>query len=265
MKTQIVSSSSRYLSFGMRLREDHYSPMYRNNAAYNGSKADSFILSQLQKAFPDASRTLVWDIGSGDGRNTLPIAQAGYRVVSTETSEDGQRLIQDKASQGGFGDNVYLDNSNILEPGLTASGENKQPIHLAILSRVSMHFSLTEMKTVLNNVWQQLAPNGLFIFNALIRKPNYETMHRKYFDSELEGNGCNNFKPEDLQQVIDDSSFITESIGKHRKARKSDPSYMSHLHWGTFCDLLKWESPVWLKWYVLRKPQKINKQRKLMA
>lgn len=266
MKTQIanrlltpcclVTSTSRPLSFGMRLRNEHYSPLYKQNPYYNGPEADAFVLARLQERFPDPPQTLVWDIGSGDGRNTLPIAQAGYRVVSTEMSKQGQRIIQEKAEYGGFSDRIHLDESNILEPGLSASGEDKHPIHLAILSRVSMHFSLDEMKQVFTNVWQQLVPNGLFILNALIRKPNYDTMYRELFDSELEGSGCNNFKPNELHQAIEESQFITERIEDHEKPKTSDPVYMNHLHWGMFSDFLNKEAPVWLKWYVLRKPSK---------
>lgn len=244
--------------FGMRLQEQHYNDSYQKGRLYNGPDADVFVIKTLTRHFPDRCQTTVWDIGSGQGRNTLLMAQLGYRVISTEISDAGRQYIQTKATETNIGDRIHLDKTNILEPENAAhhSSLKGQPIHLAVMSRVSMHFSLKEMKQVLAQVWQKLSPNGLFIFNALLRRPNYEPINKNLLDSDLEHSGANNFEPDALKQAIETANFEIETIEAHETPRTSDPSYMKQIYWGVHDKVFNKESPVELKWYALRKPVK---------
>ena len=71
-------------------------------AAYNQhyKKPDLFgePLRCLISFFSDLSPVCVWDLGAGQGRNTLPLMATGHSVVAIDLSDVGLRQIREKQS-----------------------------------------------------------------------------------------------------------------------------------------------------------------------
>lgn len=63
---------------------DHYDDAYRVDAALFGAEPEPLLLEHLEQL--DRSKPVL-DIGAGQGRHTLPLARAGWRVEALDPSQ----------------------------------------------------------------------------------------------------------------------------------------------------------------------------------
>ncbi|MBP9762600.1 methyltransferase domain-containing protein [Patescibacteria group bacterium] len=73
--------------------------LFTENAALFGEKPSPLIIGLMRYLPPDA---LVLDVGAGQGRNTLALAQAGFRVEAVDPSSAGLRQLAEQAERLGL-------------------------------------------------------------------------------------------------------------------------------------------------------------------
>lgn len=79
-----------------------YDQVFRENAAYFGGQPAP-IVQQFAPRLPAGGRIL--DIGIGQGRNSLPLAAAGFKVTGIDTSSVAIATVRDRAAR----DNLEID------------------------------------------------------------------------------------------------------------------------------------------------------------
>lgn len=154
-----VSLSSHSQKFGARMAPEDYSSNYVKYKNYNGSEPDTFVLNRLNQVHKPA---VVFDLGAGQGRNTIPIAKQGYNVYAYEISPVGRECIKAKATNNRVLDKVIPVGCNILD-NISVGGK----ADFVFMSHISQHLNIEELKTVFKNVYDNLKVGGEFILDAM--------------------------------------------------------------------------------------------------
>ena len=254
------------LSFGKMHRNDSYDKHYID-PDYNGNKNDTYILEKLttllpiKKTLSDKFKSiipikknynygkLVLDLGAGDGRNSIPIAKAGYNVTSVELSDNGRSIINQKVKKNGLQNNITTKKIDILSD----TNLNLKEHDFAIMTHVSQHFNEKELDKVFSNISNCLKPGGYFIFDALIRKKDYVN---KSFCDKAEASGFVNFDQTFVENLAKQHNFkLVEppcDYNEEPNVRKTKVDYINSPLWGNAPYNL-YNLNVKLKWFVLRK------------
>lgn len=154
-----VNLNSYSPKFRARMASEDYSPNYSKYANYNGSEPDIFVLNRLNQVRKPA---IVFDLGAGQGRNTIPIAKQGYSVYAYEISSVGRDCIKTKAINNRVLDKVIPVGCNILD-NVSVGGE----ADFMFMSHISQHLNIEELRTVFKNAYDNLKVGGEFILDAI--------------------------------------------------------------------------------------------------
>lgn len=227
-----------------------YDGIYATRPQYNGKAGDAFIAETLAAAFPLPAETpvIVWDIGAGDGRNTVPLARKGYRVLASEPSEVGQTLIHEHAwaDGGATVDNIRTSRDDILKlPPLRLF----EKIHFAFMSRITQHFDPKDLALAFTHIMQCLRPGGTLVFDALVRNPGVPQTHAL---KALMRGGQSNFQEAEIIQAAETAGFEAIQCEDYQESWKARGNYMQGERWGFET---RRDNPVALRWFVMRKPQ----------
>jgi len=149
-------------SFG-RIKPQLYDKIYELTKYHNGYEPDSKIINVIKDTFISPAKTKIADIGAGDGRNALPLAHLCYNIDAFEISKSGREIIKDKAKDI---KNLKVSEKDILDTPF------KKAYDAIFMSHVTQHFKDTDMVKIFQNISDGLKQGGLFIFDALLDKPN---------------------------------------------------------------------------------------------
>lgn len=250
MQVQVVNN----LAFKARL--DGYSKYGREYLDFPQQDApDQYLLKQLELIDQNPQDVQVLDLGAGQGRNSTFLAQEGYHVVAVEATQEGCNCISDAAKS------VDVVKGNILD--LNSLPLPKNRFQFAFMSHVTQHFSPGELRQVLAQAKEFLAPKGALVFDALRRtNPKYKkydvtpsAIISENFPN-LERYGAASFDEGDILSAAKDVGLSFVKSDKFNEIGKR-PWYERQNLWGEFriLDYLDgiFRKPVKLKWFVFRK------------
>ena len=135
-----------------------------------GAHADAKVLD-VARSFGVPGRTTVLDAGAGTGRNTLPLARAGYVTDALEPAaalvEVLRRSVEEERLE------VRVVHGDVLDDAVDLGKGRYQLIVLAEV--VASHFhDVGEVRRLFERAAHLLAPNGMLLLNAFIAVDPYK-------------------------------------------------------------------------------------------
>lgn len=153
--------------------EDKYQGWVKNrDGALFGTHADAKVMevaASLAKLSPN-SEIRILDIGSGTGRNTLPLAKAGFQVDAIELApvfvEHLRSLITEENLK------VNVSQGDVLQ---TDTKIKVAHYDLVLVAEVISHFrNLDQVKLLLARMCDALKPGGKLLFSTFVTAENYQ-------------------------------------------------------------------------------------------
>lgn len=253
-----ISLTKSNVSFGAKLDESDYASKYTGCRNYNGYLPDEFVLSRL-KAQPKAPE-VIFDLGAGQGRNAIPIAQMGYnKIYACEINGQGRQCIKDKASEQHIGNRIKTLKLNVLDDNLSF----REKANFAFMSHVSQHFSTDDLKKFFKNISKNIVNGGELVFDAFVRKDLsiVDTVFKQLFlagkKSELMGNAS--FEEGEIVKSAKEAGFKLELVSPFEE--NGDRRAFYEKAWADACDFTNkiknsdgaCKKPLELMWFVFRK------------
>jgi len=135
-----------------------------------GSHADAKVLD-LARSLGDPAAVTVLDVGAGTGRNTIPLAEAGFATDAVELAPALATILRGSVEKAGLGVRVF--EGNALDPELEIPSRHYR---LAVLAEVvASHFrSVAELRTLFERAADWLAPGGLLLFSMFLSSGGYK-------------------------------------------------------------------------------------------
>ena len=135
-----------------------------------GKNPDSKMMDILA-SLGTPSDLQVLDIGAGTGRNTLPPAKLGCKVVALELAPALVRQLKNDALVEDM--NVVAIEGDVLDPTLSLSSDTYNLIVCAEV--VASHFrNVDQIRVLLQKVSESLCQGGLFLFNLFVAHEDYQ-------------------------------------------------------------------------------------------
>jgi SAM-dependent methyltransferase len=151
--------------------EDEYQDWTRSRQPpLFGAHADAKVMS-LAHALGDPASVAVLDVGAGTGRNTLPLAAAGFRVDAVELAPSLASVLRTELQNAGVQAAVF--EGDALDPSLPIPQAAYQLVVLAEV--VASHFrDGAQVRSLFERAASWLAPGGLLLFSAFVAADGYE-------------------------------------------------------------------------------------------
>ncbi len=131
-----------------------------------GAHADAKVLA-VARTLGDPSLAPILDIGAGPGRNSIPLARAGFPVTALEMTAGFVNQLTNS------GEGLPLDavQGNILHETVELPTSHYA---MVIVSEVTSHFRTAEdLRTLYRRVSQCLRPGGLLVVNLFLAAAEY--------------------------------------------------------------------------------------------
>jgi 2-polyprenyl-3-methyl-5-hydroxy-6-metoxy-1,4-benzoquinol methylase len=200
----------------LKLKEDmkkEFNRLYESSECVWGLEADKYLDIFLYKA----QKGNALDVGCGEGRHSLFLAQKGYTVDAIDISEKAINKLK-----------IFLEEYEVREFIFPEVGDIRfmelpsQKYDLAVLSYVFPFLKLSDIKTILTKVEQSLKPSGCIYVSALtVDDPEYkqysaeqEPIEPETFYSPGLKCFCHYFKKGELKTFFSDFDIIdyTETV-----------------------------------------------------
>jgi len=134
-----------------------------------GSHPDGKVM-ELARSLGDPAQNPVLDIGAGNGRNTLPLARAGFPAHAIEFIPSLAQILRETAEKEGLA--VTLIEGDVLDAELDVP---KAHYALVILCEVVQDFrDEAAVKGLFARAAEFVRPNGLLLFNAFLPVGGYQ-------------------------------------------------------------------------------------------
>ncbi len=246
--------------FQARLGGESYQG-YQRHDNYNGQMPDRFIMSRIAMQDKKPQDMLVVDLGAGQGRNTIPLAEKGYNILAYEINPSGIETIKRKVLEANVSDNVVIKSKNILDYLYSTSLNDADVV---FMSHISQHFNPQELNEVLKNASRLLKRGGEFIFDALVRQDStyqeYDVMPPAMIKRgwrDIEDYGAASFKKSALINGAKMAGFESMYQAPFLEKGLKRAHYENQNLWGGFniFDCLKGIpiKPVKLMWFMFKK------------
>ena len=135
-----------------------------------GANPDAKLMA-LAHAFGAPESVAVLDVGAGTGRNTLPLARAGFQVDAVELAPALVAVLRQDI--GGAGANAQVFEGDALDPSLAIPTGKYQLVVLAEV--VASHFrDQDQLRQLFERATTWLAPSGVLLFSAFVATDGYE-------------------------------------------------------------------------------------------
>jgi SAM-dependent methyltransferase len=150
--------------------EDQYADWVKTRTPpFFGKHPDTKVID-LARSLGAPKDVPVLDIGAGTGRNTLPLARAGFPTDAVELSPDLAAILKKEAATEGLP--VTLYQGDVLGAGIELP---KGRYRLVILCEVVSHFrTFDELRRLFERVTELLAPGGLLAFSVFLPVSGYQ-------------------------------------------------------------------------------------------
>ncbi len=113
---------------------------------------------------PDGTPRMVIDVGCGPGRNLLPLAERGFRVVGVDLSREMLKAFQSKAEAAGIADRCGFLLANMTD--LSCIADRSADALLCLYSSMGMVQGRENRRSFLQHVARILVPEGQFIVHV---------------------------------------------------------------------------------------------------
>jgi SAM-dependent methyltransferase len=155
--------------------EDEYEDWTRSREPpLFGANPDAKVMSLANALLTngsDRSAIAVLDVGAGTGRNTLPLAKAGFRADAAELAPSLATLLRKELEHAGLQAQVFKGDA--LDPSL---GIPQGAYQLVVLAEVvASHFrDVDQVGKLFERAASWLVPGGLLLFSAFVATDGYE-------------------------------------------------------------------------------------------
>jgi SAM-dependent methyltransferase len=154
--------------------EDEYEDWTRSREPpLFGAHPDAKVMSLAHALSHNAatSSVRVLDVGAGTGRNTLPLARAGFQADAAELAPSLAALLRKELQDAGLQAQVF--EGDALDPSLPIPAGAYQLVVLAEV--VASHFrDVEQVRKLFERAASWIAPGGLLLFSAFVATDGYE-------------------------------------------------------------------------------------------
>jgi SAM-dependent methyltransferase len=236
--------------------EDQYAEWVKSRTRPLFGKHPDTKVMDLARSLGAPKDVPVLDIGAGTGRNTLPLARAGFPADAVELSPDLANILRNDAAIENLP--VTLFQGDVLGETLELP---KGRYRLVILCEVVSHFrAVSELRRLFERASELLAPGGLLAFSVFLPVSGYQpdTLARELAQVFW----CSLFSREDLKEACGGLGFSLlseESVFEYEKKNlpASDwPPTGWFEEWTRGLDLFRLsvgKAPIDMRWVVYRK------------
>ena len=223
-----------------------------------GKHPDTKVLD-LARSLGAPADVPVLDIGAGTGRNTLPLARAGFPTEAVELSPDLANILKNDAEKEGL--NVALYRGDVLGEKLELP---KGRYRLVILCEVVSHFRANpELRRLFERTSELLAPGGLLAFSVFLPVSGYQPDELARELAQVFW--CSLFTRDDLKEAsagLGFSLLSEESVFEYEKKNLPATDWPPtgwFEEWTRGLDLFRLsvgKAPIDMRWVVYRKNAK---------
>ena len=160
----------------------NYEKWYEGDEYYWGLEPGDFLF-ELIKLCPPTENTKVLDIGCGEGKDAVFMAEKGYDVTAFDLTENGIRKTIALAHKRGVKVNAYVDDINTFET------DEQFDI---IFSTGTVQYIFDENKEAFFKKLEKITkPNGIVFINVFVEKsflelpPDWDKEEKMWKSGEL--------------------------------------------------------------------------------
>lgn len=160
----------------------NYEKWYEGEEYYWGLEPGSFLEELIKLCPPDPSKTVL-DIGCGEGKDAVYMAQQGYSVTAFDLTENGINKTQKLAESRGVKVNAYVDDINEFK----ADGQFD-----IIYSTGTVQYLFEDRKQeFFKKLENMIKPNGIVYINVFVEKsflelpPDWDKEEKMWKSGEL--------------------------------------------------------------------------------
>lgn len=137
---------------------------------YFGKNPDAKVMATAA-SLGEAKDVPVLDIGAGTGRNTLPLARAGYPTDAVELTPSLAAILRGDVEKESL--NVRVFEGDALAGGMNLPEHHYKLVFLAEV--IASHIRTNEqVRALFEGAADSLAPGGLLLFNAFLPVEGYK-------------------------------------------------------------------------------------------
>jgi SAM-dependent methyltransferase len=247
---------SYWVSTEMSTIEDQYADWVKTRTPPLFGKHPDTKVMDLARSLGNPADTPVLDIGAGTGRNTLPLARAGFPTDAVELSPDLAAILKKDAAEQGL--KVTLYQGDVLGEKMELP---KARYRLVILCEVVSHFRETsEVRRLFERTSELLAPGGLLAFSVFLPVSGYQPDRLARELAEV--CWCSLFTRDDLREASQGLGFSLlseESVFEYEKRNLPAADWPPtgwFEEWTRGLDLFRLpvgKAPIDMRWMVYRK------------
>lgn len=263
----LTKAGTNNTNFTARIPDNYYDLAYSDKGR-NGSLPDEFILeTRLKKLGKRIEDTVVYDLGAGQGRNAIPIAQKGYKTYACEINDYGYFDILNQRSKLAREGKIKASNLVLVSQNILDRFDIPQKADFAFMSHITQHFNVDELQDVLNNISESMVSGGEVVFDALLRTDKnyklYDSLYRHRQETQRENiqtYGAGSFWEEEIIEAAKTAGFkvVQKEPFNETKAISYTRQGPWGEHWWNFGYIAGFPAnlihkPVKLTWIVLKK------------
>ena len=222
-----------------------------------GAHPDAKVML-LAKSLGEPKSVPVLDIGAGTGRNTIPLAEAGFPTDAVELAPTLAAILRDDIAKHGL-DNVRVFEGDVFDRELGIPAAHYRLLVLAEV--VASHFrDVAQLRALFEGAAESLQPGGLLVFSAFVSADGYKPDALARELSQVLW--CCLFTRHDLAEAVEGQPFdrisdesVAEFEHEHLPAEAWPPTgWFPEWSGGQdLFDLPAGKAPLELRWLVYRR------------
>jgi SAM-dependent methyltransferase len=222
-----------------------------------GAHPDSKVML-LAQSLGEPATVPVLDIGAGTGRNTIPLAQAGFPTDAVELAPALATILRDDIAKHGL-DNVRVFEGDVFDPALEIPEGHYKLLVLAEV--VASHFrDVVQLRALFEGSAEMLMPGGLLVFSAFLSADGYKPDALARELSQVFW--CCLFTRRDLAEAVEGQPFdrvsdesVAEFEHEHLPSESWPPTgwFTEWTGGQDLFDLAEGKAPLELRWLVYKR------------